>query len=131
MHTAATWFHRDAGLAGWRAFIFQHPRWQNLASRLMGDGFAIETNICCIRINYCTVRGEINMILYGMIIMYIVVFQTYVIFGSVWKLCSIVIDDRTEEPEQQSSRGNKSNQINSIFKNVDEIRDWFAVDPRL
>ena len=71
------------------------------------------------------------MILYGMIIMYIVVFQTYVIFGSVWKLCSIVIDDRTEEPEQQSSRGNKSNQINSIFKNVDEIRDWFAVDPRL
>ena len=71
------------------------------------------------------------MILYGMIIMYIVVFQTYVIFGSVWKLCSIVIDDRTEEPEQQSSRVNKSNQINSIFKNVDEIRDWFAVDPRL
>ena len=55
------------------AFIFQHPRLQNLASRLMGDWFAIETNICCIRINYCKRRNQYDI--YGMIIMYIVVFN--------------------------------------------------------
>ena len=49
-----------------RAFIFQHPRWQNLASRLMGAWFAIETNICCIRINYCKRRNQYDI--YGMII---------------------------------------------------------------
>jgi hypothetical protein len=111
------------------AFIFQHPRLQNLASRLMGDWFAIETNICCIRINYCKRRNQYDI--YGMIIMYIVVFQTYVIFGSVWKLCSIVIADSTEESEQQSSRGNKSSQINSIFKkcrwNPRLVRGWSAI----
>ena len=53
------------------------------------------------------------------------------IFGFVWKLCwiYIVIADSKEESERQSSKSNKP--TNSFSQNVDEIRDWFAVYPRL
>ena len=34
------------------ACVLQHRRLQNPASRLIGDWFAIEPNICCIRIGY-------------------------------------------------------------------------------
>ena len=42
----------------------------------------------------------------------------------------IVIANSKEESEQQSSKSTSPDQFNSQ-KNVDEIRDWFAIDPRL
>ena len=55
----------------------------------------------------------------------------YIVFGSAQTLCSIVIANSKEESEQTSSKSNNPDQFNFQIINVDEIRHWFAVDPRL